>query len=296
MKSMRSIVLLALWLLAVPASAPAQSGEGIPGISERPAPTPEGQAWIERMPTRSTLRRLPGFTKRPAPTPEGQPRLERAPGRIALRRRQAAPPPSGGESKSLVLSIAGDRGKGATRAPLALVDFTDYQCPFCARHIRETWPLLETEYVNRGTLRYIVRDFPMEGLHPLALKAAEAARCAGAQGQFWEMHRLLFANQRALGPSEFPKHTAALGLDLGKFQDCQDKGVQAAHVRRDLAEGRRAGVHGAPTFFLGVIEDDARVRVVQVIRGAQPFAAFKAAIDAALQQERGAPESHRLSP
>ncbi len=123
----------------------------------------------------------------------------------------------------------------------------------------------------------------MERIHPQAFKAAEAAHCAGEQGKYWEMHRLLFANRGALAAADLSTHAATLGLDLGRFRECQDEGTQAVRVRRDLAEGRRVGVDGTPTFFLGVIEDDARLRVVQVIRGAQPFAAFKAAIDAALR-------------
>jgi protein-disulfide isomerase len=136
--------------------------------------------------------------------------------------------------------------------------------------------------VKAGTLRYAVRDFPLEAIHPQAFKAAEAARCAGDQGKYWEMHFQLFANQQALGAADLPKHAGTLGLDVAKFQDCLDKGTHAAQVRRDLAEGQQGGVGGTPTFFLGVVEDGSKVRVVRVIRGAQPFAAFKAAIDAAL--------------
>jgi len=138
--------------------------------------------------------------------------------------------------------------------------------------------------VKAGKLRYIVRDFPLEAIHPQAFKASEGARCAGDQGKYWEMHILLFSNQQALGAADLPKHAGTLGLDLGKFQDCLDKGTHAVEVRRDLADGQKAGVRGTPTFFLGVIEDDSKIRVVQVITGAQPLAAFKAAIDAALAQ------------
>ena len=139
--------------------------------------------------------------------------------------------------------------------------------------------------MKTGKLRYVVRDFPLEAIHPQAFKAAEAARCAGDQGKYWEMHVLLFANQRALGAADLPKHAATLGLDGAKFQTCLEKGTHADAVRRDLAEGNKAGVRGTPTFFLGVI-DNGRVRVTRVIRGAQPADAFKAAIDAALGQAK----------
>jgi protein-disulfide isomerase len=140
--------------------------------------------------------------------------------------------------------------------------------------------------VKAGKLRYIVRDFPLEAIHPQAFKASEGVHCAGDQGKYWEMHDLLFANQQALGAADLPKHAGTLGLDLGKFQDCLDRGTHAALVRRDLAEGQKAGVRGTPTFFLGVIEDDSRMRVVRVITGSQPLAEFKAAIDAALAQPK----------
>jgi protein-disulfide isomerase len=136
--------------------------------------------------------------------------------------------------------------------------------------------------VETGKLRYAIRDFPLRTIHPQAFKAAEAAHCAGDQGKYWEMHALLFANQQALSPADLPKHAGTLGLDLGQFQDCLDKGTHAARVQRDLAEGQKAGVRGTPTFFLGVIQDDSKIRVVEVITGAEPLAAFKTAIDAAL--------------
>lgn len=138
--------------------------------------------------------------------------------------------------------------------------------------------------MKTGKLRYVVRDFPLESIHPHATKAAEASHCAGDQGKYWEMHDLLFANQRALGASDLPGHARTLGLDAKKFQDCLDGGAHAARVRRDLADGQKAGVRGTPTFFLGVIEGNGKVRVVQVLRGAQPATAFKTAIDAALSQ------------
>jgi protein-disulfide isomerase len=142
--------------------------------------------------------------------------------------------------------------------------------------------VLEKDYVKSGRLRYAVRDFPLEAIHPQAFKAAEAARCAGDQGKYWEMHVLLFQNQRALAVADLAKHAATLGLDGAKFQACLDSATHAEGVRRDLAEGAKAGIRGTPTFFLGLIENGDRVRVTRVIRGAQPAAVFKAAIDEAL--------------
>jgi protein-disulfide isomerase len=141
--------------------------------------------------------------------------------------------------------------------------------------------------VKAGKIRYVVRDFPLEAIHPLAFKAAEAAHCAGDQGKYWDMYERLFANQRALGAADLPGHAGSLGLDVAKFLQCLESGKHAARVRRNLADGEKAGVRGTPTFFLGVIEGSAgKVNVLRVIRGSQQFAGFKTAIDAALAEQK----------
>jgi len=141
--------------------------------------------------------------------------------------------------------------------------------------------------VKTGKLRYVVRDFPLEAIHPEAFKAAEAAHCGGDQGKYWEMHERLFANQRALAPGDLPGHAGSVGLDVAKFQQCLESGKHAARVRQNLADGQKAGVRGTPTFFLGVAEGGTgKVDVLRVIRGAQQFAAFKSAVDAALAEQK----------
>ena len=130
-----------------------------------------------------------------------------------------------------------------------------------------------------------MRDFPLEAIHPQAFKAAEATHCAGDQGKYWEMHDRLFEHQKALEPTDLVTHAQALGLDVGKFSQCLDTSTHAGRVRRDLGDGQQAGVTGTPSFFLGVVEpDDAKMRVVRILRGALPYGAFKAAIDAAQSQ------------
>jgi protein-disulfide isomerase len=137
--------------------------------------------------------------------------------------------------------------------------------------------------VKTGKLRYVGKEFPLESIHPHAFKASEAALCAAEQGKYWEMHGRLFANQRALAAGELPGHAQAVGLDAAKFQQCLDSGRKAEKIRKDLAEGQRAGVTGTPSFFLGAVDGDgSRVKVLRIIKGAQPFSAFKEAIDAAL--------------
>ena len=201
-----------------------------------------------------------------------------------LRGRVPAPPP---EPQNVVLEIKGDPFKGQPDAKLTLIEFSDYQCPFCVRHFRDTLPQLEREYIATGKVKYVFRNFPIESIHPLAFKAHEAANCAGEQGKYWEMHDRLFANQNALGLKELPNHAKALVLEMTKFQQCLDSGKHAAKIRKDLADGQKAGVQGTPSFFLGLTEpNDGMVKALRVIRGAQPYAAFKAAIDSILAGQK----------
>jgi len=113
-------------------------------------------------------------------------------------------------------------------------------------------PRIDAEYIKTGKLKYIVRDFPLESIHPRAFKAAEAAHCAGEQGKYWEMHDRLSANQRQLAPGDLTSHAQAVGPDAAAFQGCLDSGKYSAHIRTDMLAGQRAGVRGTPTFFLGV--------------------------------------------
>ena len=130
-------------------------------------------------------------------------------------------------------------------------------------------------------MKYVIRDYPLESIHPHAFKASEAVRCAGDQNKYWEMHDLLFANQRQLSPTDLPKHAATLKLDAEKFQQCLDTGRHADAVKKDLADGQTATVRGTPTFFLGV-EEGSKLKVIRVIRGAGVASGFKTNIEAAL--------------
>lgn len=201
-----------------------------------------------------------------------------------LRGRAPAPPP---EPQNVVLDIKDDPFKGQPDAKLTLIEFSDYQCPFCARHFRETIPQLEREYIATGKVKYVFRNFPIESIHPQAFKAHEAAHCAGEQGNYWEMHGRLFANQKAMSPKDLSEHAQRLSLDMPKFQQCLEGGKYVSKIRQDLSEGQKAGVQGTPTFFLGYTEpNDSKVKVVRVIRGAQPYAGFKQAIDSLLSGQK----------
>ena len=128
-------------------------------------------------------------------------------------------------------------------------------------------------------------DFPLT-MHQFAQKASEAGLCAGDQGKFWEMHDKLFENARALGPDKLPAYAEELGLDMAKFKECLDSGKTAGDVKKRMAEGQKAGITGTPAFLLGFIEPDGKVKAVKKLSGAQPYTAFKAAIEELLAPKK----------
>jgi protein-disulfide isomerase len=134
-------------------------------------------------------------------------------------------------------------------------------------------------------VKYLFFDFPLESIHKNALKAAEASRCAGEQGKYWEMHDQLFANSTALEMADLNRHSQTLGLNSEKFQECMQSGKYVNEIRKDISEGQKAGVRGTPTFFVGVSEgEDTKIKVLKVIRGAKPYIEFKEALESLLQK------------
>ena len=174
--------------------------------------------------------------------------------------------------------------KGAPDAPLTIVEFSDFQCPFCRRHWQQTYGQLDRDYISTGKVRYVFRHFPLERIHPQALKASEAAECAAAQCKFWEMHDRLFANQQALMPADLAKHAQAIGLDETRFAACL-AGQMTARVRADLAMGTQAGVRATPNFFVGTTMPGGKIKVIRKLNGALPYARFKTTIDGLLASE-----------
>jgi protein-disulfide isomerase len=195
---------------------------------------------------------------------------------------QAARNPAAAPDKAVnaVVNIAGEPVKGNKDARFTLIEFSEYQCPFCSRHVKNTFPQLDKEYIQTGKAKYVFRDLPLESIHKNAFKAGEASHCAGEQGKYWEMHDRLFENQQALEASKLAEHATAIGVDAKKFQACLDGGKYAAEIRKDMAEADRLGVSATPTTLIAISEpNDPNVKVVKVIRGAQSYAVFKAAFD-----------------
>ncbi len=144
---------------------------------------------------------------------------------------------------------------------------------------------IEKDYIETGKMKHVFMDFPLP-MHSQAMKAAEAANCAGDQGKFWEMHDKLFANQQALKQEDLVKHAEALGLDMTKFKQCLDSGKRAEVIKKEMAEGQKAGVTGTPAFLIGFSQPDGKVKATKKIVGAQPYASFKAAINEMLSSKK----------
>ncbi len=185
--------------------------------------------------------------------------------------------------QNVTVNTDDDPYRGDKNAPLTIVEFSDYQCPFCGRHVKDTLPKLEADYIKTGKVKYIFRDFPLESIHKEAAAAAAAAHCAGDQGKYWEMHDHLFANQRAIALAAFSDDAKTLGLDVATFETCMKDGKYTEEVKKDVADGVQIGITGTPTFFLARTDlANPQIKGATALVGAQPYAAFKEAIDALL--------------
>lgn len=174
------------------------------------------------------------------------------------------------------VSADDDAVKGQANAPVTIIEFSDFQCPYCAKFFKETLPLLEKEYIQTGKAKFIFRDFPLD-FHQYAQKAAEAAECAGDQGKYWELHSMLYLYQNKLDPESLKVYANELGIDMTKFNKCLDTGEMAEEVKKDFADGQKYGLTGTPAFFING----------KLVTGAVPYADFKKEIEAALGKAAG---------
>jgi protein-disulfide isomerase len=183
--------------------------------------------------------------------------------------------------KEQVISIGPSPYKGKADATVTLVEFSDYQCPFCARNYRDVMPKLVTEYVDTGKLKFVMRENPLPSLHSNAMNASIAALCAGDQDKYWEMHDVLFENQRELGVDNLKAFAGDIGLDTATFNECLDNKNTVKQIRKDLASGAKLGVRGTPGFVLGLTDpsDPDKVNLTLFIKGAASIDQFRGSID-----------------
>jgi len=168
--------------------------------------------------------------------------------------------------------------KHSPGAGIAIVEFSDFQCPFCGQYAREVYPRIKAEFVDTGQVAYVFRNFPLETIHGQAFKAGEAAECAREQARYWDMHGRLFSYQNRLSYPDLLDHATALRLDKTAFESCLRAG-RPSHVKDDQLEGVRLGIRSTPTFFIGLIEPDGKITPRRRIMGVQPYETFKAAIE-----------------
>jgi len=187
-------------------------------------------------------------------------------------------------AQSVKISLDDDPIRGDPNAPISIIEFSDYQCPFCARFYTQTLPLLKEEYIDQGKVNFVYRDFPIQSIHPNALPAAVAAECADDQNKYWEYHDILFERQDSwakqdsdLVMSTFSQYATDIGLEQGQFDTCLGSGKYLQEVQNDLNDGRNYEVTGTPGFFIG----NEKIGFAK-LNGAQPFDSFKKIIDSQL--------------
>ncbi|MCA9999828.1 MAG: DsbA family protein, partial [Anaerolineales bacterium] len=163
---------------------------------------------------------------------------------------------------------------GDPNAPVEIIEYTDFQCPFCQRHFLQTFPQIKAQYIDTGQVYYVFKDLPLTTIHPQAFLAAEAARCAADQGAYLEMHNLLFTKQgewsgSSAAATAFTDYASQLGLDRDTFSACLTNHAQETAVQADMDEAIGFGISGTPAFFVNG----------NFVNGAQPFSVFSQVID-----------------
>ncbi|OGN09451.1 MAG: hypothetical protein A3C61_01250 [Candidatus Yanofskybacteria bacterium RIFCSPHIGHO2_02_FULL_39_10] len=173
------------------------------------------------------------------------------------------------------VSIDDDPSLGNKNAKVTIIEFSDYQCPFCRTFWKESFGQLKKEYIDTGKVRLIYRDYPLS-FHPMAMPTAQATECADEQGKYWEMHDKVFAEQEKLGQGtvqftvqNLKQWASEIGLNAANFNQCLDSGKYKTEVDKDFNDGSAAGVTGTPSFFI-----NGRLTV-----GAQPYSVFKSIIE-----------------
>ncbi len=189
--------------------------------------------------------------------------------------RKSAEPGSG----TLKLPDTGIHVLGSPNAPVTMVEFTDYQCPYCRRFHEQSWPELKKNYIETGKVRFVVRDLPLD-FHDQALPSALAAHCAGEQDRYWPMYEALLGQKEALTKDTARRLAATAGVDLATFDTCLRNPGLRRNIENDVAEAQRIGVTGTPGFVIAQRHDGQLEGVL--LLGAQPTAVFTSRIDALL--------------
>lgn len=203
-------------------------------------------------------------------------------GRWQLIASQQSHAPPNYSAKDVHLNLTVDEAQigGNKKASVVLVEFADYQCPYCRQFAAETMKQIERDYIDTGRIGFVFDDFPLESSHPYALKAAVAVQCAGSQGQLWEMNHKLLADPMALAPDDLVAKAAALNVDMTKFRLCFEDEHSAASVRQRMREASELGIDGTPMFLVGIRKPgSSTIKALRMIEGGYPYDVFKATLE-----------------
>lgn len=203
--------------------------------------------------------------------------------RIPVQDPNQAPPTA--DVSDLDFELSNGLIKGGAEAEIVLVNITDYQCPYCSRYTRETYPQIVKDYVDTGKIRYAVVDNPL-AFHAFAPKAAEAARCAKDQGKYWEMHNAILSDQQYL--EKLSVYADKIGLRAKEFLSCVDSSKYADAVKKDMELAAQLKVSAVPGFIIAATdkENPSRFKGISGIQGAMPFDVFKKQLDQALNETK----------
>lgn len=197
--------------------------------------------------------------------------------------KQLSPP----EPPRVSVSFAGRPLLGDAAARVGIVEFSDFQCPYCQRFHTLVHPLLKEQYIDSGKVQMIFRDLPLD-FHPLAKPAAVAVNCAGEQGHYWDMVDAVFQDQKRLGAEFYRELAGKFGVDMAAYEACLEDPARLSPIEQSMQEAAALGIEGTPTFLIGRVEGDRLVDALTVV-GAQPFPALAQVIDSFLDAQ--APES-----
>ncbi len=232
--------------------------------------------------------RPPGTSRRPSPTSQANAILEELKGIRQLlesidKKGIAQVPTRPPVPPTAKVSIKGSESLGSADAPVTVVEFTDYQCPYCLKFIQDTFPKLKEQFVDTGKVRWVIRDMPLN-FHKNARKAAQAAHCAGEQGKFWEMRNVLFANAKQLDEEKLPSYAQIIGLDAAAFGSCLASDRHLAAIDESSQDAGTVQITGTPTFVVGKAASDT-VEGARVV-GARDVKTFEQAILKALEEKQ----------
>ena len=217
----------------------------------------------------------------------GQERLSRQVQEIKTLLEQLAETPTNEPAKPAAPNVVsanvhGEPFRGTNSARVAIIEYSDFDCSFCGRYARNVFPRVESDYIQSGKIKYFFRDLP-EPVDTNAWFKARAARCAGDQGKFWQMHDLLFAHQPATA-AEVIALTQTLGVDMGEFNQCVSSEKYLQNIQRSAAGAKRMGLYGTPAFLIGTLSDDGDfLRVNRVLVGAETYESIKSVLDELLK-------------